>query len=232
LLKCDLDAPVTSMVWEYGKQVEKKGVGYALWHARVTDGKGGVGEGSKLEKASDFPDFVEKAETGAIGRALGALGFGTQFSPDLEEGIRRLVDAPVERSNAEVNGDNRRPQGNAQTTSNSQATNRQQGTNTAQAAASANTQPKPEKPIRSRPVPTQAQLKTEVEEMKIISTQGNLVTWPMVVAKAIGKSVPATTSMLGKRTLTMDECEKIDDLVERERVARRQKAEQAAQQTA
>ncbi|HKG29607.1 MAG TPA: hypothetical protein VKB01_10775, partial [Thermomicrobiales bacterium] len=31
------------------------------------------------ETASDFPDFIEKAETKAIGRALNALGYGAQF---------------------------------------------------------------------------------------------------------------------------------------------------------
>jgi hypothetical protein len=34
-----------------------------------------------MEKAASFSDFLEKAETGAIGRALAALGYGTQFAP-------------------------------------------------------------------------------------------------------------------------------------------------------
>lgn len=49
----------------------------------------------KAETASNFPDFMEKAETGAIGRALALIGFGTQFCADeLDEG-ERIVDAPV-----------------------------------------------------------------------------------------------------------------------------------------
>lgn len=49
----------------------------------------------KAESASNFPDFMEKAETGAIGRALALIGFGTQFCADeLDEGDR-IVDAPV-----------------------------------------------------------------------------------------------------------------------------------------
>lgn len=49
----------------------------------------------KAETASNFPDFMEKAETGAIGRALALIGFGTQFCADeLDEGDR-IVDAPV-----------------------------------------------------------------------------------------------------------------------------------------
>ena len=52
----------------------------------------------KAETASHFPDFMEKAETGAIGRALALIGFGTQFCADeLDEGDR-IVDAPVTTS--------------------------------------------------------------------------------------------------------------------------------------
>lgn len=49
----------------------------------------------KAESAGHFPDFMEKAETGAIGRALALIGYGTQFCADeLDEGSR-IVDAPV-----------------------------------------------------------------------------------------------------------------------------------------
>lgn len=50
----------------------------------------------KVEDAAGFGDYVEKSETGSIGRALAMCGFGTQFSPDIEEGTTRIVDAPVE----------------------------------------------------------------------------------------------------------------------------------------
>lgn len=50
---------------------------------------------TKRETKKDFPDHTEKAETGAIGRALLMLGYGTQFAlSDLDEG-GRIVDAPV-----------------------------------------------------------------------------------------------------------------------------------------
>lgn len=50
---------------------------------------------TKSETKKDFPDFIEKAETGSIGRALATLGIGTQFcTQDLDEGDR-LADAPV-----------------------------------------------------------------------------------------------------------------------------------------
>lgn len=50
---------------------------------------------TKRETKKDFPDHTEKAETGAIGRALALMGYGTQFAiADLDEGSR-LADAPV-----------------------------------------------------------------------------------------------------------------------------------------
>lgn len=50
----------------------------------------------KFENVQGFPDFLEKAETGAIGRALALIGYGTQFCADeLDEG-GRIVDAPVD----------------------------------------------------------------------------------------------------------------------------------------
>lgn len=49
----------------------------------------------KFESIQGFPDFIEKAETGAIGRALALIGYGTQFCADeLDEG-KRIVDSPV-----------------------------------------------------------------------------------------------------------------------------------------
>lgn len=49
----------------------------------------------KQEHMKHFPDFMEKAETGAIGRALALCGYGTQFTADeLEEG-ERLADSPT-----------------------------------------------------------------------------------------------------------------------------------------
>lgn len=51
----------------------------------------------KFEDQQGFPDFREKAETGAIGRALAMIGFGTQFCVgDFDEGPR-VVDSPPAR---------------------------------------------------------------------------------------------------------------------------------------
>jgi hypothetical protein len=74
--------------------------GIAVFKAVVTDGQGGKSTGHGSESIKDFRDFVEKAETKAIGRALAALGYGTQFTGDeLDEGDR-LADAPVSRPQA------------------------------------------------------------------------------------------------------------------------------------
>lgn len=56
-----------------------------------------VASAHKKETRAGFDDFMEKAETGSIGRALALAGFGTQFASDeLEEGDR-LADAPLAR---------------------------------------------------------------------------------------------------------------------------------------
>ena len=65
---------------------------FCMYHARVTTGQGGVAEASGTETAKDFPEYIEKAETKAVGRALGYLGYGTA-SAGFEEG-QRVVDAP------------------------------------------------------------------------------------------------------------------------------------------
>lgn len=50
---------------------------------------------TKVETKKDFNDYLEKAETAAIGRALAMLGFGTQHAlSDLDEG-GRIVDTPL-----------------------------------------------------------------------------------------------------------------------------------------
>ncbi len=92
------------------EKVIKRANGLAVFRAVVKDGKGGIATGTKSEKAASFPDFIEKAETGAIGRALAALGYGTQFAPDLDE-QHRIVDAPVDRgtSASDSNGNERKP---------------------------------------------------------------------------------------------------------------------------
>src|SRR5213080_2948143 len=89
------------------EKVIKRANGIAVFRAVVKDGKGGVATGTKSEKAASFPDFLEKAETGAIGRALAGLGYGTQFAPELDE-QHRIVDAPVARTSSSSNSTGRK----------------------------------------------------------------------------------------------------------------------------
>jgi hypothetical protein len=118
-LEVDLDREMEEevLVWSdethSNEKVVKRARGYARYKAIVTDGKGGRATGTKSEKAVSFPDFIEKAETGAIGRALAALGYGTQFTGDEFDERHRIVDAPVNRPTpvvaAESNGNGRWP---------------------------------------------------------------------------------------------------------------------------
>lgn len=80
----------------------------AIFRATVEVPSGGSASGYGSETQSDFPDFIEKAETKAIGRALAALGYGTQFALDFDleeetpdESVRPIADAPVERAQPE-----------------------------------------------------------------------------------------------------------------------------------
>src|SRR5579884_2577325 len=101
LLDLDRETEEEVFVWNNEKRCSEKVIktakGIAIFRATVKDGKGGVATGTKTEKAASFADWVEKAETGAIGRALAALGYGTQFTGDEFNENHRIVDSPVER---------------------------------------------------------------------------------------------------------------------------------------
>lgn len=67
----------------------------AIFRAFIEDGNGRVlSTGCGSGNISDFRDYLEKAETKSIGRALAVLGYGTQFAPELDEG-EKPVDSPV-----------------------------------------------------------------------------------------------------------------------------------------
>lgn len=53
-----------------------------------------IADADKVEHYAHFQDADEKAQTGAIGRALALCGYGTQFTSEFEE-KDRVVDAPV-----------------------------------------------------------------------------------------------------------------------------------------
>ena len=84
--------------WAINTELLEQDQDHAIFKAIICDENGmqkSSGHGSESKK--DFGDFLEKAETKAIGRALAMLGFGTQFAADeLDEGTR-IVDSPINR---------------------------------------------------------------------------------------------------------------------------------------
>ena len=120
-LDLDRETEEEGYVWNSetrrSEKVIKRAPGFVVFRAIVKDGRGGMAIGTKSEKAASFGDFLEKAETGAIGRALAALGYGTQFTGDEFDEQHRIVDAPVEhRGTAQAESSNeQRPAVNGRT---------------------------------------------------------------------------------------------------------------------
>lgn len=71
-------------------------VGWAHFRTTVRDVLGNESVMYGSESARDFPDYIEKASTKSLGRALLALGYGAAFAPEMDEG-ERIVDAPIAR---------------------------------------------------------------------------------------------------------------------------------------
>lgn len=79
---------------------------YAIFQAQIFNEDGRLmATGTKMEDARGFGDFLEKAETGSVGRALAMCGYGTQFAPELEEG-HRLADSPYPMGGSRNGGGN------------------------------------------------------------------------------------------------------------------------------
>src|SRR5688572_10565974 len=86
--------PLWSIITEIELQADKA----VVMKATIKDMLGTViATARKKETEAGFPDYIEKAETGAIGRALAMCGYGTLQAPEFDE-QDRLADAPVEKS--------------------------------------------------------------------------------------------------------------------------------------
>lgn len=72
---------------------------YCVSKATIKNEEGRIiSTGFKREDKKHFQDFIEKSETGAIGRCLALTGYGTAFASELSEGIKQdslgIVDSP------------------------------------------------------------------------------------------------------------------------------------------
>ncbi len=90
------DARMTTEIVQHNEES-----GFALFRAEVEVPGSGKATGWGSETVRDFHDYIEAAETKAMGRALAALGYGTQFCRDFDfadnarPGTSQVVDAPV-----------------------------------------------------------------------------------------------------------------------------------------
>lgn len=64
----------------------------AIFRATARLPTGGIATGYGSETPEDFGDYIEKAETKAIGRALNALGYGAQYLDTSDDGA--ALDGP------------------------------------------------------------------------------------------------------------------------------------------
>ena len=83
--------------WRIETEMVNSGPDFALFKATIRDAHGHiVATAHKFENAKGFPDFIEKAETGSVGRALLMIGYGTAFCADELDEKDRLADSPVD----------------------------------------------------------------------------------------------------------------------------------------
>jgi len=85
-------------LWSILTEVEQLADKAVVMKATIKDMLGTViATARKKETEMGFPDYIEKAETGAIGRALAMCGYGTLQAPEFDE-QDRLADSPVENT--------------------------------------------------------------------------------------------------------------------------------------
>lgn len=81
--------------WAIYTEIKFSDESYSQVRAEIVDPTGRIiATAHKSETAKGFPDHMEKAETGAIGRALALCGYGTQFVSDEFDEKERLADSP------------------------------------------------------------------------------------------------------------------------------------------
>ena len=103
IIHLDLDREVTAEVFEWDEQlrksvkVTKHGQGLVIMKATVKLPNGAIGTGTKMQNGAEFAEWLEKCETGCIGRALSSLGYGTAATDEMSEADGHVIDSPVDR---------------------------------------------------------------------------------------------------------------------------------------
>jgi hypothetical protein len=84
--------------WSIMTDVEHLADKAIVMKATIKDNWGNIiATARKKETEAGFPDYIEKAETGAVGRALAMCGYGTLQAPEFDE-QDRLADSPVQKN--------------------------------------------------------------------------------------------------------------------------------------
>ena len=82
--------------WSIETEQVEKGIDYSVFKTTIKNEVGRViATAHKREDKVGFFDYMEKSETGSLGRSLAMCSYGTQFAPELEEGTERIVDSPI-----------------------------------------------------------------------------------------------------------------------------------------
>lgn len=94
--------------WQITTEIKQLDHEVAVVVAKIVNEDGAVlAMGSKLQTSKGFPGgYLEKAESGAVGRALAFLGYGTAFAQELEENeempMSQLADSPLPKKNSPI----------------------------------------------------------------------------------------------------------------------------------
>lgn len=80
--------------WRISTSIVERTDSFVIMEANILDEQGIIR--STAHKCSKFgPLELEKCETGAVGRALAYIGYGTQFAEDLFDEADDIADAPI-----------------------------------------------------------------------------------------------------------------------------------------
>lgn len=81
--------------WNISSFIIESNDKYAVCRTIITDSdQRPIAQSHGREDYGHFKDYIEKAETKSVGRALGICGYGTQFAQELDE-EHRIVDSPA-----------------------------------------------------------------------------------------------------------------------------------------